>query len=114
MALTDSYVPERTDDNVAVGPLVQFDLSDLIQRTADRVIPRDWPDLSQAPFRTYGTLALLWEFENEKTIFIPGTKTVFFPAWKIRPATWVEYLKPEGGSLLDEDVKVLFGAEGQF
>lgn len=114
LAMTDSFVPEATENNVAAGPMVQFNLSDVVQQTLDRVIPGDWPDLSNAPTRLYGTLAILWEFENEDLIFIPGTKTVFFPQWRIHPTIWAEYVKPEGGAVMEEDAKILFGAEGRF
>lgn len=108
MAVTDSFIPEDTDDNVAIGPYVQFNLGDLVASVADRIIPGDWPSLENVPARLYGTLGFLWGVEGDNNfIFAPGTKTVFFPNWKIRPCLRNTYFKPEDDSGVDEDFKTM-------
>lgn len=114
IAITDSYIPDGTDDNVAVGPCVQFLVSDITNSALDRIIPGSW-SMENAPMKTYGTLAFLFQTEHERDfVFQVGTKTILFPEWRIRPCIETVYMKGEGGALIDEDFKTLFGFDYRF
>ena len=114
IGVTDSYIPDGTDDNVAVGPYVQFLISDITSAALDRVIPGSW-SMEDAPLKTYGTLAFLFQTEHERDfVFQIGTKTIFFPEWRVRPCIETVYTKGEGGALVDEDFKTLFGFDYRF
>jgi hypothetical protein len=113
-AVTDSYIEDDTEENLAVGLFAQFYIGDIVGDVTDRVIPGSW-SLSNAPFKTYGTLAFLLETEEEHDfLFQVGTKTVLFPEWRIRPCITSIYSKGEGGSEFDEDFKTLLGVDYRF
>jgi len=112
--VTDSLVPDETNDNIAVGPQINFYLNDLAGMAANTVLPGDWDPLQTAPVRVYGTLSFLWETDNGKFTFLPGTEFRLFPDRPIHPAIWLEYLMPEAGAGLDEGLLTTFGAMWHF
>lgn len=112
--LTDSYIEDDTEENVAIGPYVQFCISDLTNAAFDRVLPGSW-SLANAPMKTYGTMAFLFETgEEHDFLFQVGTKTVFFPDWHVRPCVRSTYNKGEGGSAVDEDFKTMLEFDYRF
>lgn len=111
---TDSLIPEGTRDNIAIGPAANFYLNDLAGAVLDTVLPGDWDPLKGAPVRVYGTLAFLWETDNHKFIFLPGTEFRLFPDRPIHPCVWVDYLMPQSGAGVGEGLLTTFGVAWEF
>lgn len=113
--LSNSYIPRPTEHNVAVGPHVQFYLGDLLNAALDRILPGSWSPLAAAPLRTYGTLSFFWTLDGGDFLFAPGTKTVFFPRWRIAPTLHTLWFRPEGSAdSLEPDFKTLLGFDLRF
>jgi len=112
--MSDSIVPEQTTENLAIGPAVEFQIGDVAADLADRVLPGSWVPLQGAPAKLYGTLALLWQTRDHGVIFLPGTEVRFFPDNHLQPYMRTEYVKPEGGSAVDEGLLTTLGAAWQF
>lgn len=108
--MTDSLVPEGTKENIAVGPYIDFRLTQVTGKLLDGVLPGDWNPLLNAPFDVYGSMSLLWQMDGGKFLFAPATETRFFPNRMIQPFVRVEYIKPENGAGIDEGVLPFFGA----
>ncbi len=113
--LSDSVIPEDTDRNVAVGPALEFSVSDVAALVAGRILPGDWLPLEGAPTKLYGTLALLWETDGGDLLFLPGTELRFLPGSRIQPYVRTEYLTPEGSADgLGNELLTTFGAVYRF
>lgn len=109
--MTDSVIPEDTESNVAVGPALEFALSDIALAVADHIVPGDWGSLQNAPVKVYGTLAFLWETRDADFLFLPGIRTEFLLKSPVHPYVAVERSTPEGSAEdLDEGVLTTFGA----
>ena len=108
--VTDSIVPEDTEDNMAVGPCLNFYLGEAVGLALDTVLPGDWDPLKEAPVRIYGTMSFLWETDTGKFVFLPGTQFDLFPDRRIHPVVWLEYVMPESGAGPDEGLLTTFGA----
>ena len=110
--MTNTVIAEDTWDNVAVGPAIEFRIDDIVNNTTDRVFPGNW-DLENVPIETFGTMALLWNFECEEILFLPGIETRFKVTPYITPILRVEYREVEG-VWSEEGLYTTFGARYEF
>jgi hypothetical protein len=111
---TDSLIEDGTRDNVAIGPAIDFNLTEYANKLADVVIPGPWQPLANAPFNIYGTLYLAWETQNKNLLFAPGLETRFLPTKRIQPTVLAEYLMPEERSTIQDGMRVTLGAKINF
>ncbi|MFH0981905.1 MAG: hypothetical protein V2A79_10230 [Planctomycetota bacterium] len=110
MMMTDSLIAETTSENFAVGPCVEFSLTGLTDTLWDTILPGDWKPSDANLAEAFGKLAILHETEDGGGwVGIVAAGWRFLPGRTIRPTIWTEYLRPEGSSNLDMEVKVLAG-----
>ncbi len=116
MVLTGAYIPDESDDNVAVGPYVEFNVGDVADAAVGRIVPADWWSgmFEGRPARLYGTMAILWETQGGGIIWAPGTKLSLLPNWIVQPTIWTTYLEPGSGANVERDFKALAGFEYKF
>lgn len=113
--VSDSVIPDNTEQiSVAMGPTATFYLGEAINTVADTIIPGAWNPISKAPARIYGTMSLLYETEQSKLLFTPGSEIHLMPNWAIHPIVWLDYIWTEGGSLTQDGFRATFGVEYSF
>lgn len=104
---TDSAVTEDTEDNFAIGPQATFQLDKAYRAIFGTVLPA--LTLPDVPLTTYGRIGLTWDMDGGDMTFILGTGAMLFPDRTVQPTIWAEYVRPEGSSSEDQEVRALFG-----
>lgn len=115
MAMSDSFVPEETDDNFMVGPMANFKLDVALKGVLATVLP--WLDIPEGlDVATYGYAGLLWDTGNDHNMMgVLGTQVRLLPDRKIQPTIAVEWLQPEGSANgLQKEVHTVFGVTYTF
>lgn len=109
MVMSDSWVPRDTWHNVAIGPFLEFKVTDLVVGAENRVIPGPFKPLSMSQADFYGNIGLLFPTDGGKSMFRTGLDTVFLPKWQVRPYMRTEYLHWD-----ESDIKLIFGVRYTF
>ncbi len=115
MVMSDSFVPETTEENIMVGPKANFKLNAALKGLLATVLP--WMDASQETYvTTYGYVGLVWDVGNDHDMMgILGTEIRLLPDRKIQPTIAVEWLQPEGSANdLEKEVHTVFGVTYTF
>ena len=112
--VSDNTIPEDTNVNVAVGPCLTFNVTELVGNSVNVVVPGQWEPLAKQPAKVYGTLSMLYETEQHTLLSTPGMEIHLMPDWKVHPMISLDYVWTEGGSLTDDGLKTMFGADYRF
>jgi len=106
--ITDSFIPENTEDNMCIGPVAEFKLDKAYKAFFSTVLP--WLDLDpNLPATFYGFAGATWETANDHDMLgVLGTKVILFPDRKVSPVIMLEALKGESDST---DIHTLFGVQ---
>lgn len=114
MVVSDSSIPGPDWENLAVGPKVEFLIDPALKALFGTILP--WVNVPEnLPVKFYGFGALTWETkgDNDMTGWI-GTKACIFPDRRIQPTFIAEYVRPEGGSAEQQELRALFGVTIRF
>ncbi|RPH81082.1 MAG: hypothetical protein EHM80_03430 [Nitrospiraceae bacterium] len=100
MAVTDSVIEDDTWSNIAVGPVVTFQLTKPLLAVLKTILPMvDVPN--DVPAQLYGRFAGTWPLDrNEegghRATFYASTGVLLTEHRIIQPALWATYEKQEG------------------
>lgn len=108
MALTDSFVPDDTEENYYIGPVVEFKMDAVYKAAFGTLLP--WVPVPEGvPLDFYGYGGLLFSTETGDMMGVLGTKALFFPKSIIHPMVSLEYRAPEASSGMSDDLQAMAG-----
>lgn len=114
LVVSNSAIAEETEDNIAIGPKVEFLIDPILKGAFGTILP--WVDIpDNIPVKFYGFAALTWELDGEHSMAGRlGTKACLLPDRMIQPTFITEYVMPEGGAAEEQELRALFGVTIRF
>jgi hypothetical protein len=116
----DSSIPGDPEENLAIGPCVEFTIDKVVSAVFGTILPSLNVDFSNLPVQPFGKLGVAWETGRDHDIigvYGTGIKVNQTDAGALRvvqPAIWVERIEPSGDSLIDQQTRVMVGASISF